>query len=51
MILRYLHDRTYEEMAYILSLSIGTVKTQFFRARTQLSECILAQHSLAQETA
>ncbi len=38
LILRHLHDQTYEEIADILSMPIGTVKTQLFRARTLLKE-------------
>ena len=38
LILRHLHDQTYEEIAAILSIPVGTVKTQLFRARTLLKE-------------
>lgn len=38
LILRHLHDKTYEEIAAILSMPIGTVKTRLFRARTLLKE-------------
>ncbi len=36
--LRHLHDKTYAEIADILSMPVGTVKTQLFRARTLLKE-------------
>jgi len=35
---------TYEEMADILTMPIGTIKTHLFRARNLLKECLLAQH-------
>ena len=38
LILHHLHNQTYEEVASILSVSIGTVKTRLFRARTLLKE-------------
>jgi RNA polymerase sigma-70 factor, ECF subfamily len=38
LVLRHLHDQTYEEIAAILSVSIGTVKTRLLRARTLLAE-------------
>jgi RNA polymerase sigma-70 factor, ECF subfamily len=38
LILRHLQERTYEEMADILSMPIGTIKTQLFRARHLLKE-------------
>ncbi len=43
LILRHLQDRTYEEMAQILTLPIGTIKTHLFRARNLLKACLLAQ--------
>ena len=43
LILRHLEDRTYEEMAQILTLPIGTIKTHLFRARKLLKERLLAQ--------
>ncbi len=36
--LRYLQDRTYEEMADILAMPIGTIKTHLFRAKRLLKE-------------
>ena len=33
VILRHLHDRSYEEIAEIVDLPLGTVKTRLFRAR------------------
>jgi len=44
LILRHLQERTYEDMADILSLPIGTIKTYLFRARNLLKERLLAQH-------
>jgi RNA polymerase sigma-70 factor (ECF subfamily) len=44
LILRHLQEMTYEEMADILSLPIGTIKTHLFRARHLLKERLLAQH-------
>ncbi|MGZ3623253.1 MAG: RNA polymerase sigma factor [Ktedonobacteraceae bacterium] len=43
LILRHLQEMTYEEMADILSLPIGTIKTHLFRARHLLKEHVLAQ--------
>jgi Sigma-70, region 4 len=42
-LLRHLHDQTYEEIAAILSMPIGTVKTWLFRARPLLKERRLTQ--------
>jgi RNA polymerase sigma-70 factor, ECF subfamily len=44
LILRHLQEMTYEEMADILTLPIGTLKTHLFRARHLLKERLLAQH-------
>jgi len=44
LILRHLQERTYEEMADILTMPIGTIKTHLFRARNLLKERLLAQH-------
>jgi RNA polymerase sigma-70 factor (ECF subfamily) len=44
LILRNLHEMTYEEMADILTMPIGTIKTHLFRARNLLKERLLAQH-------
>jgi RNA polymerase sigma-70 factor (ECF subfamily) len=44
LILRHLQEMTYEEMADILTMPIGTIKTHLFRARNLLKECLLAQH-------
>jgi len=41
--LRHLHEMTYEEMADILTIPIGTIKTHLFRARHLLKERLLAQ--------
>src|SRR5207253_6553932 len=38
LILRHLQEMTYEEMAEILSMPIGTIKTQLFRDRHLLKE-------------
>ncbi|MFL5703473.1 MAG: RNA polymerase sigma factor [Ktedonobacteraceae bacterium] len=44
LILRHFQERTYEEMADILTMPIGTIKTHLFRARHLLKERLLAQH-------
>jgi RNA polymerase sigma-70 factor, ECF subfamily len=38
LILRHLHEKTYVEMADILTMPIGTIKTHLFRARSLLKE-------------
>lgn len=38
LILRHLQDMTYEEMAEILIMPVGTIKTHLFRARNLLKE-------------
>ncbi len=38
LVLRHLQDFTYEEMAEVMRVPIGTVKTQLFRARAMLKE-------------
>ena len=38
LILRHIQDMTYEEMAEILTVPIGTIKTHLFRARNLLKE-------------
>ena len=38
LILRHLQDMTYEEMAEILTMPIGTIKTHLFRARNLLKK-------------
>jgi RNA polymerase sigma-70 factor (ECF subfamily) len=38
LILRHLQEMTYEEMAEILTVPIGTIKTHLFRARHLLRE-------------
>src|SRR5437879_2980752 len=40
LVLRHLQDMTYEEMAEILTMPIGTIKTHLFRARNLLKERI-----------
>ena len=42
LILRHLHNQTAEEIADILSMPVGTVKTQLFQARTLLKERLTA---------
>jgi RNA polymerase sigma-70 factor (ECF subfamily) len=44
LILRHLQEMTYEEMADILTIPIGTIKSHLFRARHLLKERLLAQH-------
>ncbi len=38
LVLRHLQELSYEEMAEVMSMPIGTVKTQLFRARAMLKE-------------
>ena len=38
LVLRHLQEMTYEEMAEILVMPIGTIKTHLFRARNLLKE-------------
>jgi RNA polymerase sigma-70 factor (ECF subfamily) len=40
LILRHLQDMTYEEMAEVLTMPVGTIKTHLFRARNLLKERI-----------
>ena len=42
LILRHLQEKTYEEMAEILAMPIGTIKTHLFRARNLLKERLQA---------
>src|SRR5213082_3816984 len=42
LILRHLQEMTYEEMAEILKMPVGTIKTHLFRARNLLKERLLA---------
>jgi RNA polymerase sigma-70 factor, ECF subfamily len=44
LILRHLQVMSYEEMADILTMPIGTIKSHLFRARHLLKERLLAQH-------
>jgi RNA polymerase sigma-70 factor (ECF subfamily) len=44
LILRHLQEMTYEEMADILTMPIGTIKAHLFRARNLLKERLLAQY-------
>ena len=49
LILRHLQDLTYEEIADILTMSVGTIKSHLFRARHLLKEHLLAQNSCVPE--
>lgn len=42
LVLRHLQEMTYEEMAEILSMPVGTIKTHLFRARNLLKERLQA---------
>lgn len=42
LILRHLQDMSYEEMAEVLTMPIGTIKTHLFRARNLLKERLQA---------
>jgi RNA polymerase sigma-70 factor (ECF subfamily) len=44
LILRHLQEMTYEEIADILSMPVGTIKTHLFRARNLLKKRLLAQN-------
>jgi RNA polymerase sigma-70 factor, ECF subfamily len=44
LILRHLQDMTYEEMAEILTMPVGTIKTHLFRARNLLKERLQSLH-------
>jgi RNA polymerase sigma-70 factor (ECF subfamily) len=44
LILRHLQGMSYEEMAEVLAMPVGTIKTHLFRARDLLKERLLAQH-------
>lgn len=51
LILRHLQDMTYEEMAEILRMPVGTIKTHLFRARNLLKERLLgADHDVSTRT-
>jgi RNA polymerase sigma-70 factor (ECF subfamily) len=47
LILRHLQEMTYEEMADILTIPIGTIKTHLFRARHLLKERLYNAYSNA----
>ncbi len=47
LILRHLQEKTYEEMADILSIPVGTIKTHLFRARHLLKERLNTAFSYA----
>jgi RNA polymerase sigma-70 factor (ECF subfamily) len=42
LVLRHLQEMTYEEMAEILAMPVGTIKTHLFRARNLLKERLQA---------
>jgi len=44
LVLRHLQEMSYEEMAAVLSMPVGTIKTHLFRARHLLKERLLAQY-------
>jgi RNA polymerase sigma-70 factor, ECF subfamily len=47
LVLRHIQDLTYEEMAEILTVPIGTIKTHLFRARNLLKERLEAFDSVS----
>jgi RNA polymerase sigma-70 factor (ECF subfamily) len=49
LILRHLQGMSYEEMAEVLSMPVGTVKTHLFRVRHLLTECLLSQRLVGAE--
>jgi len=50
LILRHLQEMTYEEMADILTMPIGTIKTHLYRARNLLKEHVRAQNFCVPES-
>ena len=46
---RHLQAMKYEEMAEVLSMPVGTVKTHLFRARHLLKERLLSQYLVGPE--
>ena len=50
LILRHLQEMTYEEIADILTIPVGTIKTHLFRARHLLKDRLLAQHLYGPES-
>lgn len=44
LILRHFQEMTYEEIATLLSMPVGTIKTHLFRARNLLKKRLLAQN-------
>ena len=50
LILRHFQEMTYEEMATILSMPVGTIKTHLFRARNLLKKRLLAQNICVPES-
>jgi RNA polymerase sigma-70 factor, ECF subfamily len=50
LILRHRQDMTYEEMADILTVPVGTIKTHLFRARHLLKERLQAQNLCVPES-
>lgn len=49
LVLRHLQEMTYEEIAKILDMPIGTIKTHLFRARNLLKERLLARSRFSAE--
>jgi len=50
LILRHFQEMTYEEMADVLAMPVGTIKTHLFRARNLLKKRLLAQHICGPES-
>jgi RNA polymerase sigma-70 factor (ECF subfamily) len=44
IVLREIEGLTYEEIAHVLSCSIGTVKSRLFRARGMLRDILIRDH-------
>jgi RNA polymerase sigma-70 factor (ECF subfamily) len=49
VLLRYLHDLPYKEIAQVLRISEGTVKSRLYNAHRQLRERLAADQTVAEE--
>ena len=44
IVMRELEDRTYQEIADLLEISIGTVESRLYRARARFKDALLRLH-------